>query len=197
MKKKGLIVVLALLMALCVGAGATLAYLMDKTDEVVNTFEYGDINIDLKEDKLNADGTLDKNTPVNANTYKYVPGDTLNKRPYVVVKKDSEACYLFVKVVETNNSYSTVTDIIEWTVDTSIWTQVPGETNVWYKVIDATSADTQYDILTGDQVTVSEDLTKEMINADDFKTPTLTFTAYAVQKDNVANVTAAWAIANS
>ena len=51
--KKGLILVIAMAMAFCIGIGATLAYLYVQTDPVVNTFVYGDINIRLDEADVN------------------------------------------------------------------------------------------------------------------------------------------------
>jgi len=196
--KKNLILVLALLMAVCIGVGGTLAYLFVETPPVTNTFVYGDINITLKEDKLLADGTLDKNTPVDKNEYQYVPGDILNKRPYVTIRATSQKCYLFIQVEEANNTYSGLNGkIVDWAIDTAIWTEFEGASNVWYKEIDTvTSTDISYDILLNDQVSVNSGVTKTMINASDFKTPSLTFIAYAVQKDNVASASDAWRIAN-
>ena len=51
-------------------------------------------------------------------------------------------------------------------------------------------------VLKGDAVTVNSDVTKEMLTAKDFANPTLTFKAYAVQKDNVASASDAWAKVN-
>jgi len=82
--------------------GSSLAWLLDTSEDVNNVFTTSDINIELKESKLNDDGTLDVNTPVDSNSgYKMIPGWTINKDPKVTVKKDSVACWLFVKVVET------------------------------------------------------------------------------------------------
>lgn len=197
--KKLIIAVLAIMLVVCISIGATLAYLFVETGAVKNTFEYGDIDIDLKEDTWNADGSLDASNPTNSNTYKYVPGDTLNKRPYVTVKATSQACYVFVQITESNNTYTGLDGkIINWTVDTSNWTKLDGTDDVWYMTIDSvTTTDTSYDVLANDQVTVNDKLTKVMINANDFTTPTINFVAYAVQKDNVADVAAAWAIAQN
>ena len=40
---------------------------------------------------------------------------------------------------------------------------------------------------------MNSDVTKEMLTAKDFANPTLPFKAYAVQKDNVASASDAWA----
>lgn len=188
---KAMVMILAVMMIVGVSVGGTLAWITAQTQEVKNTFTVGDINIELWEDKL-VDGEL-TNTKVTQNEYTFVPGDTLPKRPYAVVKADSEACWLFVEITPANNTISGLTgDVIAWAIDTG-WTKLEGETNVWYKELPATTADTEYDILKDDQVTVNENLTKAMINADSFEAPTLTFKAYAVQKAHMDTAAAAWA----
>ena len=70
--KKGLIFVLAMVLAVCVGIGGTLAYLFVQTESVVNTFAYGDINIELKEHKY-VNGALTTEEVTANSTYKEVP----------------------------------------------------------------------------------------------------------------------------
>lgn len=195
MKNKGLIAVLALLMALCIGAGATLAYLMDKTEDVVNTFTYGDVNIDLYE----TDTNLDEDDDPNTNTYKMIPGETIPKDPKVVVEADSEACWLFVKITKSAN----FDDFMTY-APASGWTSLAGVEGVYYRTVDAATAESgkEYDVLAGNVVTVDSGVTKAQLNALDAggasNYPTLTFTAYAVQQsDSIADATAAWGIANS
>ncbi len=173
MKKKVLSIV-AVVLVLCCAIGGTLAWLTDRTNPVVNTFTVGDINIELKESE-------------NLNL-KMVPGNTIAKDPKVTVKADSEACYLFVKVEKSTNFENFMT----WAIADG-WQLVPGETNVYYREVNATTADTSFDVLKGNSVAVKDSVTKADLNAltrDTF--PTLTFTAYAVQKDNVADAATAW-----
>ena len=174
--------------------GGSVAWLTAKTDAVVNTFTYGDINITLTETK-----------PAD-NQAKIIPGVDIEKNPKVTVKANSEACWLFVKVEEEGTfvngkvSYSVRTD------GNNGWmklTDVEGINNVYYRELDATTTDTDYYILKGDQnhpngvVTVSENLTKAEVNGINTQNqPKLTFTAYAVQKDGVADVATAWAKVN-
>lgn len=190
MKKRGFstkafVLVLALVLALGCVIGGTIAWLTAKTDSVVNTFTVGDINITLTE-------TGAEN---NANSYKMVPGCTIAKDPKVTVKADSEACWLFVKIEEANNLDTYIT----YTVD-SEWTALTGVDGVYYRSVSASNTDQVFNVLTGDQVTVRDNITKEMmeaLNAGSASLPTLTFTAYAVQKDKVATAADAWAKANS
>ena len=85
---KTFIVMLALMLVIGCAVGGTVAWLTQKTDAVVNTFTYGDINIELTE-----------TTPENKQA-KIIPGIDIEKALKVTVKKDSEACWLFVEVKE-------------------------------------------------------------------------------------------------
>ena len=198
MKKKTFALLLSLVLVFGVVAGGTLAWLTQKTDSVVNTFTYGDINI-----------TLGKTTGSN---YKIIPGVDLKKDPKVTVLANSEACWLFVKVEE--NNWPDFKDGTARKVDYAIatgWTKltgVEGVDDVYYREVAATGATAQeFYVLagkgtTGDLVngvvTVSENLTKTEVNSITAGTqPTLTFTAYAVQKDGVTSVTDAWAKASA
>lgn len=173
--KKKVISIVAVVLVLCCAIGGTLAWLADKTAPVVNTFTVGDINIDLDEsDNLDL---------------KMVPGKTITKDPFVKVEANSEACWLFVKVVKSEN----FDDFMTYTIADG-WTALPGADGVYYRQVAATTAAVTFPVLAGDTVTVKNDVTKTMLN--DLATatyPTLTFTAYAVQSDGITDVTTAWA----
>lgn len=176
MKKKTLALVLALTLLVAGVVGSTLAWLTDQTAEVKNTFTVGDINIGLTE---------------TTTDYKMVPGNTIAKDPTVTVKANSEACWLFVKVTESTD----LKDFITYAIAEG-WTALPGVDGVCYREVPASAADQPFSVLKGDAVTVNSDVTKEMLTAKDFANPTLTFKAYAVQKDNVASASDAWAKVN-
>lgn len=118
----------------------------------------------------------------------------IEKDPKVTVKAKSEACWLFVKVEE---SGTFVADKVTYQIADG-WTQGDGTIpdNVYYREVAAVTADTSYYVLKGNDtypngvVTVSQDLTKSEIPTSQ---PTLTFTAYAVQKDGIADAATAWA----
>lgn len=175
------ILMLALVLVLGCAVGGTVAWLVAKTDPVVNTFTYGDINITLTETK-----------PANQQA-KIIPGVDIGKDPKVTVKAGSEACWLFVKVEEEGTF---VADKVTYSVADG-WTQgddtdIPA--NVYYREVGAVTADTDFYVLNGNKVTVSNSLTKEDIA--NITQPKLTFTAYAVQKDGMDTAAAAWAAAN-
>lgn len=171
MKKKTLALVLALTLLVAGVVGGTLAWLTDQTAEVKNTFTVGDINIGLTET------TAD---------YKMVPGNTIAKDPTVTVKANSEACWLFVQVTESTN----LKDFITYAIAEG-WTEL--QDGVYYREVSASNADQTFSVLAGNAVTVKDTVTKEMLTAKDFTNPTLTFKAYAIQKDHFTTADAAWA----
>ena len=174
MKKNVLIPIVAIALVLCCVVGGSLAWLVDQTDPVKNTFTVGDINIDLTE---------------TTTDYKMVPGNTIAKDPTVTVKADSEASWLFVKVTASSNLDEFMTYAIA-----DGWTPLTGEDGVYYRQVPATEADTTFAVLKDNAVSVKDTVTKEQLNALEADTyPTLTFQAYAVQSDNVT--TAADALA--
>ena len=171
MKKKSLALVLALAMIVVCVVGGTLAWLIDKTDPVKNTFTYGDINIKLAE--------------TTGTSYKMIPGYTIAKDPKVTVLAGSEKCYLFVKVAESDNfdTFMTYEMAAGWTQGDG--TNIPS--NVYYREVAASTDNQEFGVLANDQVTVKDTVTKADMNAlkaDDAIQPTLTFTAYACQYNN-------------
>ena len=179
------VMMLALVLVFGCAVGGTIAWLTAKTDPVVNTFTYGDINIELTETK-----------PANQKA-KIIPGVDIEKDPKVTVKKDSEACWLFVKV-EPAGTF--VANKVEYSVRTGTgdWTKLEGVDNVYYREVSATEAQVgeSYYVLTGNEtypngvVTVKDTLSKEEVK--NIGNATLTFTAYAIQKDGIANAATAW-----
>lgn len=168
---RAFIALLALVLVIGCVAGGTVAWLVATSDTVTNTFTYGNINIGL--------------TETTGTNYKVIPGTVIEKDPKVTVKAGSEACWLFVKVEKvgtfTGMSYEIADD----------WTEL--ESGVYYRLVDAVTADTSFEVIKGNEITVSETLTKENIPSAQ---PTLKITAYAVQKENIPDAATAWKAAN-
>lgn len=186
-KKKGVstkvfLSLLALVLVVGCAVGGTIAWLTATTEPVVNTFTYGKINIVLAE--------------TTGTEYKIIPGVNISKDPKVTVNGGSEACWLFVKVEEANWPTFTVGENrkVSYAIEDG-WTQGDGTvipTNVYYREVNAVTADTDFYVLKDNMVTVSEELTKAEVNGITTQ-PTLTFTAYAVQKDGINTAAEAWA----
>lgn len=183
MKKKTAIVIIALSLVLCFAVGGTLAWLITQTDPVVNTFTYGDINITL--------------TETTGDEYKMIPGNEITKNPRVSVLADSEACWLFVEITK-SSTYDTYLEKYVIVSDTEGWAKLEGTTSdVYYREVKGTDAKkgVGYPVLVGDKVKVRDTVTKEMmedIKKGTVEEPTLTFKAYAVQKDGFDTAKAAW-----
>lgn len=197
--KKIVALVAAFALVICLTIGGTLAWLSTKTGDVVNTFTVGDINITLDETDLNS---TSGGKTTEGNTYKMVPGATITKDPQVTVKANSEACWLFVQITESTNAkfsdYMTYEVLTKNDKGETEWTALPGVTGVYYREVDATTTDLSFDVLKDNKVSVLDDVTKEQLNALTADTyPTLTFTAYAVQKSGITTVADAWSQAQS
>lgn len=177
------IAMLALVLVIGCAVGGTVAWLVAKTDPVVNTFTYGDINITLTETK-----------PENKQA-KIIPGVDISKDPTVTVKANSEACWLFVKVEEENWPTFTEADGTTKKVSYAIadsWTALTDVPGVYYREVPAATADTDFAILRDNVVTVSSTLTKTEVNSVNTQ-PKLTFTAYAIQQAGTGTAAEAWA----
>lgn len=184
--KKTLITILATVLVCCCVVGGTLAWLMDSTQTITNTFTVGDIEIELEE---------------TTTTYKMVPGNKIAKDPKVTVLAESEACWLFVKIEKSANF-----DIYLTYRVAEGWEELTEGSGIYYREVDATGKDapesfyvlqSATDFESG-YVTVNTTVTADQLAAVATNNqPTLSFTAYAVQKDNVATATAAWSVATT
>ena len=210
--KKVILTVLSVALIVALSVTATLAWLQDTTEPVVNTFTEGKVDIDLFEHQYDSTNNTLTDTVIRGdatvagnegNSYKMIPGAVLPKDPTVVVKGGSEACWLFVKIEEFNN----VDTFLTYTIDASNWTQLPDVEGVYYKEITTyTANDTPYNVLTDKQVTVNTSLDMDDMNSlNSSNYPQLKFTAYAIQSANLTDFNGdsqvdandAWAALNS
>lgn len=179
MKKKSLALLLAIALVVVGAVAGTVAWLTDRTAAVKNTFTTSDITIELKD--------------TTGENYKMIPGWNIAKDPKVTVKQGSEACYLFVKLQKSANFDTFMTYAMA-----DGWTALPDTTDVYYREVAAANADTTFEVLQGNQVTVKGTVTKAQMNGLTEATyPILTVTAYASQLQKNANtnftVEEAWA----
>ena len=191
--KKFLALALAAVLLVAVSVAGTMAWLMDTSDEVTNTFTPTTLSVDLQESE-NLDFTM-------------VPGATITKDPKVTYKSDVEA-WLFVEVMEKN----AVANYIDYSVITgnNAWQSVPGTTNVYYREVDASDNGGPFSVIqdaakVADKVTVKSTVTKAMMDAlytdgavkPAAELPTLNFQAYIIQKTAADTPKAAWDLAKA
>ena len=214
MKKKLLIMSVAMVLVCAFAVGMTIAYLTS-TDEVVNTFTVGNVQIKLDEADVDEYGRVPQGSPaprVTENTYKLIPGHEYTKDPTVTVLSGSEESYIKMTVTVTKSaeldaifgedganllSIFNGYDSANWTYkgNTEDTTANTRTYEFWYKEeVAAPDADVALDALF-DSITVPGN-----INNDQLKTiegMTITVNAYAIQADGFADATAAWAAYNA
>ena len=209
--RRALMLLACAVLLVSLSVGATLAYLTSTTGAVTNTFTVGNVAITLDELKVDVYGEelmvqkkdeagnvvkdettgepvmVESTERVTANTYKLLPGHNYIKDPTVHVAKDSEECYVFVKIVNAITEIEAETTIANQMKDT--WTLVEGDATdgiyVYNKTVDARTE--------AKDVVVFEDFTlKTDANVSTYNGKTVTITAYAIQADGFDTYSAAW-----
>ena len=182
-------VMLALTMVVGCAVDGTVAWLVSESESSVSTFTLGDINIKLTGES-------------ESQPLKIIPGVEITRSLKVTVDPNSEACWLFVKVEETNwpdfKKTDETTGKVSYSVDVpNDWKALEGNPGVYYREVSAEDAQTGvvYDV--NGVVAVSEELTKAEVNSIASGTqPQLSFTAYAVQRYSFEDAAKAWEAAN-
>ena len=202
--KKLLTILVAMALVSFISVMGTLAYLTAKTGEVTNTFSAPGLleNADdfvLKEHKASEDTTTPGkynlgSEEVTANEYtNVVPGQDIDKDPFVRVKKLKADAYLYVEI-DGSDMPATLTWLINdtnWEELSEVKTHVNGS-NVkvyTYKLGVLTASGTnnlEVGILKGNKVTVAAAHNTEAGGG------TLDFHAYLVQKTGFTDAKDAW-----
>ena len=187
--KKMLVILLALTVTMVTAAGGTLAFLYG-TQNVKNTFTYGDIQIDLEE----TDTGLDPDQNPDTNQYPMLPGQPIHKDPKVTVYAGSLDCWLFVELTESWN----FADYLSYTVADG-WEPLEGVPGVFCRAVDASSESQIFPVIKDDLIYMKESVTLgQLATLTDADYPTLTIKAYAIQRsaaiEETATAQAAWAL---
>ena len=187
--KKTLVIILALTVTMVTAAGGTLAFLYG-TQNVKNTFTYGDIQIDLEE----TDTGLDPDQNPDTNQYPMLPGQPIHKDPKVTVYAGSLDCWLFVELTESWN----FADYLAYTVADG-WEPLEGVPGVFCRAVDAMGESQTFPMIKDDLIYMKESVTLgQLATLTDADYPTLTIKAYAIQRsaaiEETATAQAAWAL---
>lgn len=177
---KALVMILVLVLVSGISVGATLAWLVDDTNVVTNTFTVGDINIDL--------------TETTGTTYTIVPGGENDKNPTLTVQAASEKCYVYVSI--TNDIVLGSKTVATTDMVTGDWVLVgqSGNEKVYRyigsksddSVVDAASANVEIPVFT--KVSYDDGIVKGDI--DDLNGKTIVIQGYAHQSENTNTTTA-------
>lgn len=190
MKKKVVALIVAMVLCVGIGIGGTIAWLTSTTGTIENVFSVGNVKITLDETNLGADAATNPKT-TTGNSYHLVPGNSYDKDPIVHVDKDSEACYVFIKVENGLSAYEAVTDPA-----TDIASQIAA--NGWLPV-DATNYPGYYYTTASPDGTADIDLdvfekfTIGNVDLTGADTAKITVQACAIQSSGFANAAAAFA----
>lgn len=209
MKKKLLIMSVAMVLVCAFAVGMTIAYLTDH-ETVTNTFTVGNVQIELDEAKVDVYG-VPQGSPaprVPENTYKLIPGHEYTKDPTVTVLSGSEESYIKMTVTVTK---SDVLDAIFGTDGADLTSIFKGynPANWIYKGnTENTTANTRtYEFWYKETVDARDNAVKleplftsivvpNFITGDqlaELQTMTITVNAYAIQADGFGeNADAAW-----
>lgn len=186
-KKKIWITVSCLITVLCAMVTGTLAWLMDETDPIVNTFTPSNIEVRLVEEfntDSNDDSTNDKWIG------QLIPGTTLEKKATVEVVNDID-CWVFLQAKKDNN----LDAFIEWHIADG-WNllEQTDEYNIYYREVAGNADNKSFDVVKDNKVTVRVTVNKELMNTltSEEVYPKLTFTAYAAQRAGLATAQDAW-----
>lgn len=214
MKKKLLIMSVAMVLVCAFAVGMTIAYLTS-TDQVVNTFTVGNVQIKLDEAKVDVYGDLvvdsETGSPaprVTANTYKLIPGHTYTKDPTVTVLEGSEESYIKMTVTVTKSDVLDDIFAPNGADLTSIFDGYDGTTWIYKDITEDNENKTRtYEFWYKETVDARENaeeleplftsiVVPDFITGDqlaELQTMKITVNAYAIQADGFDNAADAWA----
>ena len=185
--KKTLTVIIALVLVVVMSVAGTVAYLTS-TKTVTNTFTVGKVEITLDETDVDVYGVKDGDTRVMTNTYRLIPGQPYTKDPIVHFQPDSEASWLFVKVENGISGIEADDNSIAEQIVANDWTELSGETGVYYKQVPANTTLAAVDYPVFGSFTLKGDA-----NVADYNGKTIVVTAYAIQAAGFDTPVTAWA----
>lgn len=206
-------------LAAALATAGTVAYLT-ATSSDVNIFALGKLDIELTETSTNSDDPSTVGIVENeyAITKTGDAWDVISKDPTVTVAANSADCWVFVALGESDNfgrylSYQLADQaLVEgWkplmtdagAAGASAQVATASGAMVWYREAPSSSTDQVIHVLagsgaaTGGAVTVDAGVTEAQVRAlgtAEHPNPTLTVSAYAVQKAGMASALEAWAL---
>lgn len=174
-----------------VSIAGTIAYLKASTGTVTNTFTVGNVSITLVESKTDLYGAPTSGTTTEGNEYKLIPGHTYTKDPKVTVVAGSEACYVFVKVVDGLKDIEDATTIANQILANG-WTKLPDVDNVYYKNITAAQATAGQVLPVFANFKLKDDANVSAYATETNENAKIEVTAYAIQSDGLSTPEDAW-----
>ena len=164
MKQKTLLTIVSVALILALTVGGTLAYLQDKTEEKVNTFQKQTISISLND--------------ASEGVYDIIPGYTVTKRAATTVSSTLDA-WVFLKEEPSSDEVKT---LVTYAIDQPWQPLGDAYPGVYFTEIPAGTSEQSIDLLVGDRFSFAPTITKQMMNYPANNPLTLDFTTYVIQK---------------
>lgn len=166
----GILIISAIV--LFIGVGITVAYLVSSSVTVKNTFTVGKVEITLSE--------------TTGENYKLVPGAAVNKDPVITLKAESDPCFVYFKV----NNTEKLSDYLSYSVADG-WKALSGVPDVYYRYVEGTKEDIAFPLIQDNTVFVNENLTEDDLATVNI-TPAITFFGYAIQAEGIDTAAQGW-----
>ncbi|MGI6161624.1 MAG: TasA family protein [Christensenellales bacterium] len=203
MKKKVLVLSLAVALIAITAIGLTLAYFTSESEPVTNVFTLGEVKIELDEPAFELNEKYDENAGKIVNL---APGDVINKDPYITNTGTNDA-WVFMKLTLSDadafdnfagdvGTDLIAADLVNWEVISAGKDAANDEFVVWigYKQIlpafDAANPDANKTTAAFTTISIPTSWTAEDIAplGGEF---VIEVTGYAIQSDNIATLEAA------
>lgn len=164
--------------------GETVAWLTKESNLLINKFTYGNIKISISESNISND--------TNDSNYTIMPGLSIVKDTVVMVDKNSEDCFVFVKIEQTDN----FDDFMFYSMEDN-WKQLQGMDNIYYIEVDKNNKQQKFNVIKDNVINVRADLKKESFDLlTDDNYPSISVSAYAIQRnsniDAISTAEKAW-----
>lgn len=169
--KKILTIIASLALVAAISIGGTLAYLSAQTNEVTNTFTFGNMSLTLTE-------TYQQDS-------KIYPGAVIEKTPVVSVGAKSEPCYVYAKINNGFGNYATLNISDDWTL-------VTGSTNIYRytSVVDNSASDAALPLTALFTTVTIDGASVTSANIDTVAANTIVIDAFAYQANGTADTPA-------
>ncbi|MCD8025524.1 MAG: hypothetical protein LUF33_00950 [Clostridiales bacterium] len=183
-KKRIITIAASLVIIAALTVGSTIAWLSDKSDTIVNTFNGQSITVIVEESPVDDSGKITTGSKTTGNDYTFVAGSVLDKDPTATVKKGSAKSYVYLYIDNNLASYTTLNiDETNWAlVESGVYRYIGGSDG---GVVDAKDADVELPAIFT-TVTFNTDIEADdiaIINA--MPDNTIEVTAFAVQSENI------------
>ena len=187
-KKKSIILIFSCILLLTVIVSGTIAWFKSESNSLVSKFSYGNIKIFITEEDVNDE---------NVKNFEIIPGAKIKKNTTVTVEENSEDCWLFIEIEQSDNFYNFMNYSIE-----AGWKKLEEYENIYYREVDKKNEKQIYAVFKDDIINVNSDITRELFNSlTDDNYPMISILAYGIQRnskiDAIDTAEDAWLLVNN